>query len=52
LQRHTGDKGDALLDPAVPQSLFVIGSGVLSFSRQNVEVLRLGPGDHLAKSAF
>src|SRR6202521_2741154 len=34
----------------LPQSLFVIGSGVLSLSRRNgdvdVEVLRLGPGDH------
>jgi CRP-like cAMP-binding protein len=37
----------------VPQSLFVIGSGVLSFSRRNgdldVEVLRLGPGDHFGE---
>jgi small-conductance mechanosensitive channel len=50
LQRHSYDKGDALLEPGVvPQSLFVIGSGVLSFSRQNVEVLRLGPGDHFGE---
>src|SRR5712671_1186040 len=51
LSRHTYDRGDRLLEPGMlPQSLFVIGSGVLSFSRQNgdvdVEVLRLGPGDH------
>jgi CRP-like cAMP-binding protein len=39
-----------LLEPgSVPQSLFVVGSGVLSFSRQNVEVLRLGPGDHFGE---
>ncbi len=51
LVRHTYDKGERLLEPGtLPQSLFVIGSGVLSFSRRNgdveVEVLRLGPGDH------
>jgi len=51
LKRHTYDKGERLLEPgSLPQSLFVMGSGVLSFSRRNgdveVEVLRLGPGDH------
>jgi hypothetical protein len=36
LKRHTYDKGERLLEPGMlPQSLFVIGSGVLSFSRQN-----------------
>jgi CRP-like cAMP-binding protein len=40
-----------LLEPGtLPQSMFIIGSGVLSFSRRNgdldVEILRLGPGDH------
>ncbi len=54
LQRHTYDKGERLLEPGMlPQSLFVIGSGVLSFSRRNgdvdVEVLRLGPGDHFGE---
>jgi small-conductance mechanosensitive channel len=50
LQSHSYDKGDTLLEPgSVPQSLFVVGSGVLSFSRQNVEVLRLGPGDHFGE---
>jgi signal-transduction protein with cAMP-binding, CBS, and nucleotidyltransferase domain len=54
LSRHTYDKGDRLLEPGMlPQSLFVIGSGVLSFSRRNgdldVEVLRLGPGDHFGE---
>ena len=49
-QRRTHDEGDRLLEPGtVLQSLFVIGSGVLSFSRQNVEVLRLGPGDHFGE---
>jgi small-conductance mechanosensitive channel len=51
LKRHTFDRGERLLEPGtLPQSMFVIGSGVLSFSRQNgdvdVEVLRLGPADH------
>src|SRR6266852_3281125 len=54
LKRHTYDKGERLLEPGMlPQSLFVIGSGVLSFSRRNgdvdVEVLRLGPGDHFGE---
>ena len=54
LQRHTYDKGERLLEPGMlPQSLFVVGSGVLSFSRRNgdfdVEVLRLGPGDHFGE---
>jgi small-conductance mechanosensitive channel len=51
LKPHTFDKGERLLEPGtLPQSMFVIGSGVLSFSRKNgnvdIEVLRLGPGDH------
>src|SRR5437660_1763085 len=50
-KRSTNDKGDRLLEPGtLPQSMFIIGSGVLSFSRRNgdldVEILRLGPGDH------
>src|SRR5437764_499947 len=51
LKRRTYDKGDRLLEPGtLPQSMFIIGSGVLSFSRRNgdldAEILRLGPGDH------
>src|SRR5205814_5342138 len=51
LKRRTYDKGDRLLEPGtLPQSMFIIGSGVLSFSRRNgdldVEILRLGPCDH------
>jgi signal-transduction protein with cAMP-binding, CBS, and nucleotidyltransferase domain len=54
LKRHTYDKGERLLEPGMlPQSLFVIGSGVLSLSRRNgdvdVEVLRLGPGGHFGE---
>lgn len=51
LKRNSWDRGETLLQPGtVPQSLFIVGSGVLSLSRQNgdiaAEVLRLGPGDH------
>jgi CRP-like cAMP-binding protein len=54
LQRKTYDKGERLLEPGMlPQSLFVIGTDVLSFSRRNgdvdAEVLRLGPGDHFGE---
>jgi hypothetical protein len=54
LQRKTYHKGERLLEPGMlPQSLFVVGAGVLSFLRQNggvdVEVLRLGPGDHFGE---
>jgi small-conductance mechanosensitive channel len=51
LKRRTYDKGDRLLEPGtLALSMFIIGSGVLSFSRRNgdldVEILRLGPGGH------
>jgi len=51
-QRH--HNGDTLLQPGtVLQSLFLIGSGVLSISRhegeRKVELLRLGPGDHFGE---
>jgi len=54
LQRHTYDKGERLLEPGMlSQSLFVVGSGVLSLSRRygdvDVEVLRLAPGDHFGE---
>lgn len=54
-QRHHG--GDTLLQPGtVLQSLFLIGSGVLSVSRHQgnseVELLRLGPGDHFGEIAL
>jgi small-conductance mechanosensitive channel len=45
------DQGDRLVEPGqVPESLFVIGSGVLSVTRDEgegeIEVKRLGPGDY------
>jgi CRP-like cAMP-binding protein len=51
------DHGDTLLQPgAVVQSLFLIGSGVLSVtwqeSKREVELLRLGPGDHFGEIAM
>src|SRR5438105_5755876 len=55
LKRRTYDKGDRLLEPGtLPQSMFIVGSGVLSFSRRHgdldVEILRLGPGDHYGET--
>jgi len=54
-QRH--HRGDTLLQPGtVLQSLFLIGSGVLSVSRHDgkseIELLRLGPGDHFGEIAL
>jgi small-conductance mechanosensitive channel/CRP-like cAMP-binding protein len=51
LQQHSYDKGETLVEPrTVLQSLFIVGSGVLSLTRDNIEgemeVMRLGPGDH------
>jgi small-conductance mechanosensitive channel/CRP-like cAMP-binding protein len=51
------DRGDRLLKPgAVVQSLFLIGSGVLSVTWQEgereIELLRLGPGDHFGEIAM
>jgi small-conductance mechanosensitive channel/CRP-like cAMP-binding protein len=51
LQQHSYDRGDILLEPGkVLQSLFIIGSGVVSFTHKDIEaeteLLRLGPGDH------
>jgi small-conductance mechanosensitive channel/CRP-like cAMP-binding protein len=52
LKQAVHEPGDALLEPGMTlQSLFIIGSGVLSVAARNesggnVEVLRLGPGDH------
>jgi small-conductance mechanosensitive channel/CRP-like cAMP-binding protein len=51
LQRKLYDQGEVLLQPGVLlQSLFLVGSGVLSVTRpdgaRQVEILRLGPGDH------
>jgi small-conductance mechanosensitive channel len=51
LKPRSFDRHERLLEPgALPQSLFIVGSGVLSLTRHDLgdgrEVLRLGPGDH------
>ena len=48
------DEGDTLVEPAVVlQSLFIVGSGVLSFTREmaegEIELLRIGPGEHFGE---
>jgi small-conductance mechanosensitive channel/CRP-like cAMP-binding protein len=54
LQCKLHDPGDVLTQPGAPlQSLFLVGSGVLSVTRpqdgRQVEILRLGPGDHFGE---
>ncbi len=54
LQQHSYDKGETLLEPGIVlQSLFIVGSGVLSLTRDDIvgemEVMRLGPGDHFGE---
>jgi small-conductance mechanosensitive channel/CRP-like cAMP-binding protein len=54
LQRKLHDPGNVLAQPGAPlQSLFLVGSGVLSVTRpqdgRQVEILRLGPGDHFGE---
>ena len=51
LQQRSYDEGETILEVGtVLQSLFIVGSGVVSFIRQeiegDIEILRLGPGDH------
>jgi small-conductance mechanosensitive channel len=51
LQQRSYDEGETLVEVGtVLQSLFIVGSGVVSFTRQeiegDIEILRLGPGDH------
>ena len=51
LQCKLHDPGEVVSKPGAPlQSLFLVGSGVLSVTRpqegRQVEILRLGPGDH------
>jgi small-conductance mechanosensitive channel len=51
LKPRTYDRGEALLEPGtVLHSLFIIGAGVLSLtclvSEGEIELMRLGPGDH------
>jgi signal-transduction protein with cAMP-binding, CBS, and nucleotidyltransferase domain len=54
LKRKRHESGEILLQPGtVLQSLFLIAAGVLSVARQDessdLEVLRLGPGDHFGE---
>src|SRR4029077_12724878 len=51
LKPKSYDKGETLVEPgAVLRSLFIVGTGVLSFTREEsegeMELLRIGPGDH------
>jgi small-conductance mechanosensitive channel/CRP-like cAMP-binding protein len=48
------DEGETLVEPGVVlQSLFIVGRGVLSFTREEdggeIEVLRIGPGEHFGE---
>ncbi len=52
--RRSYDEGETLVEPGVVlQSLFIIGSGVVSLTREGIEgemeLLRLGPGDHFGE---
>jgi small-conductance mechanosensitive channel/CRP-like cAMP-binding protein len=54
LKQEFYDKGEILVNPGVVlQSLFVIGGGVLSLTRDEtvgeIELMRLGPGDHFGE---
>jgi small-conductance mechanosensitive channel/CRP-like cAMP-binding protein len=54
MRQKTIDKGEVLLKPGVVlQSLFIIGTGVLSLTRvvagSEIELMRLGPGDHFGE---
>jgi len=54
LKQQRYDRGETLVQPGIVlQSLFFIGSGVLSVTRdennKEVELLRFGPGDHFGE---
>jgi CRP-like cAMP-binding protein len=54
LKPRSYDEGETLFEPGVVlQSLYIIGSGVVSFTIQGIEgdmeQLRLGPGDHFGE---
>ncbi len=54
LTRKTYDQGETLVEPGtVLHALFVIGAGVLSLTRVSsegeLELMRLGPGDHFGE---
>jgi len=48
------DQGETLVEPGrVLQSLFIVGTGVVSFTREEsvgeIELLRIGPGEHFGE---
>jgi small-conductance mechanosensitive channel/CRP-like cAMP-binding protein len=54
LKQKSFDQGETLVKPgATLNSLFIVGSGVLSFTREEsegeIELLRIGPGDHFGE---
>jgi small-conductance mechanosensitive channel/CRP-like cAMP-binding protein len=54
LQHKSYDQGETLVETGTTlHSLFIVGSGVLSFTREEsegeIELLRLGPGDHFGE---
>jgi small-conductance mechanosensitive channel len=54
LKERSYDEGETLVEPGIVlQSLFIIGSGVVSFTHEGIEgemeLLRLGPGDHFGE---
>jgi small-conductance mechanosensitive channel/CRP-like cAMP-binding protein len=54
LKRRSYDEGETLFAPGIVlQSLFIIGNGVVSLTREGIEgemeLLRLGPGDHFGE---
>jgi small-conductance mechanosensitive channel/CRP-like cAMP-binding protein len=54
LKLRSYDKGEILVEPGtILHSLFIVGTGVLSFTREEsegeIELLRIGPGDHFGE---
>lgn len=54
LKPRSYDEGETLFEPGIVlQSLFIIGNGVVSFTHEGIEgemeLLRLGPGDHFGE---
>ncbi len=54
LEPKSYDKGETLVEPGtVLHSLFIVGTGVLSFTREEsegeIELIRIGPGDHFGE---
>jgi small-conductance mechanosensitive channel len=54
LKQKSYDPGETLVEPGTTlHSLFIVGTGVLSFTREEsegeIEMLRIGPGDHFGE---